>query len=108
MKYILAVVVVAAVAFAIYFLSCSGKGEPGISASSSSATGSSAPKRCDVRVAATGITVDGKPATRAEAVTLCKNRPGADVVVTGDARQGDWDDLRAAFDASGIAVYVRR
>jgi hypothetical protein len=107
MKYVLAAVVVAAVAFAIYFLSCNGHGGPGLS-TSTSATGSSVPKRCDVRVAAAGITVDGKPATRAEAVTLCKNRPGADVVVTGDARQGDWDDLRAAFDASGITIYVRR
>src|SRR5256885_16552472 len=106
MKYVLVVVVVAAVAVAIYFMSCNGHGGPGLSASSSA--GSAIPKRCDVRVAATGITVDGKPATRAEAVTICKNRPGADVVVTGDARQGDWDDLRAAFDASGIAVYVRR
>jgi hypothetical protein len=60
------------------------------------------PKRCAVRVAPAGITVDGKPMSRDEAVAACKAATGADVVVTGDAREGDWQELRAALDAAGV------
>jgi hypothetical protein len=60
------------------------------------------PKRCAVRVAPGGITVDGKPMSRDEAVEACKAATGADVVVTGDAREGDWQDLRAALEAAGV------
>lgn len=60
------------------------------------------PKRCQLRLGATGITVDGKAATQAEAVAACKAAGGADVVVTGDARQGDWDALRSALDEAGV------
>ena len=55
------------------------------------------PARCTVRVTAEGITVDGAKKTRDEAVALCKKTDGAMVTVTGDARQGDWDELRAAL-----------
>jgi hypothetical protein len=108
MKYVIAIVVVAVVGYAIYYLLTHRGGGDAIVASGTGSGSSDAPKRCDVRVAAAGISVDGKPATQVEAVAACKGRPGADVVVTGDARQGDWDDLRAAFDASGIAIYLRR
>jgi hypothetical protein len=60
------------------------------------------PKRCAVRVAPTGITVDGKPMSRDDAVAACKAATGADIVVTGDAREGDWQDLRAALEAAGV------
>jgi hypothetical protein len=60
------------------------------------------PIRCEVRVAANGITVDGKPATVDEAVAACKDAIGTDVLVTGGARQGDWEDLKAAFERAGI------
>jgi hypothetical protein len=69
------------------------------------------PKRCDLRVAKAGITVDGKPMLRDEAVAACKAAGGADVVVTGDAREGDWKDLRGALETAGvteIAVHDRR
>lgn len=62
--------------------------------------------RCAVRVAADGLTLDGKPATRDQIVSGCAQ--GADVVVTGDARQGDWDDLRAALAAAKIPVFERK
>jgi hypothetical protein len=65
------------------------------------------PRRCAIRVAARGITVDGKPATREQAIAACKGATGADVVVTGDARQGDWDDLRSGLDAAGITIFTR-
>ena len=50
----------------------------------------------------------GKIVKRDVAVTKCKKTSGADVVVTGDARQGDWDELRAALEAAGVAVYVKQ
>jgi hypothetical protein len=60
------------------------------------------PERCAVRVSAAGITVGGKPMARDAAVAACKDAPGADVVVTGDAREGDWQDLQAALQAAGV------
>jgi len=60
------------------------------------------PRRCAVRVTPSGITVDGKPMPRDEAVEVCKAAAGVDVVVTGDAREGDWQELRKAFVAAGI------
>jgi hypothetical protein len=65
-----------------------------------------APRRCAIRVAAGGITVDGKPMLRDDAVAACKATAGADVVVTGDARQGDWNDLRAALRIAGVSNIV--
>ena len=58
--------------------------------------------RCQLRVTGQGITVDGKPVEIAEAVAACKAAGGAEVVVTGDARQGDWDALRRALDEAGV------
>jgi hypothetical protein len=63
--------------------------------------------RCQIRVDGAGITVDGKPATLASAVTTCERARAADVVVTGDARQGTWDELRAAFERASIETFVR-
>ena len=60
------------------------------------------PRRCALRVAPAGITVDGKPMSRDEAVAACKEATGADVVVTGDAREGDWQELRTALEAAGV------
>ncbi|MDQ3364884.1 MAG: hypothetical protein M3680_05590 [Myxococcota bacterium] len=65
------------------------------------------PVRCAVRVTSEGMTVGGTKATLDEVVTACKATTGAEVLITGDARQGDWDDLRTAFDAAGI-VYLTR
>ena len=58
--------------------------------------------RCQLRITGQGITVDGKPASQAEAVAACQAAGGADVVVTGDARQGDWEAMRAALDEAGV------
>ena len=74
--------------------------------SGSGAAGPTAAKRCALRVTATGIFVDGKSRTRDEAVAACK-ATGAEVVVTGDAREGDWKDLDAALHAAGVDVVVR-
>lgn len=65
------------------------------------------PARCTVRVGAEGITVDGNKVSRDDAVAACKATEGAMVTVTGDARQGDWDELRAALQAVGVKIYIR-
>jgi hypothetical protein len=63
--------------------------------------------RCAIRLAANGLTLDGKPSTRDAAIAACKKTAGADVLITGDARQGDWDDLRGALEAAGIQYFTR-
>ena len=64
------------------------------------------PRHCAVRIALNGISVDGKPATVEEAVTACKGAAAAEVLVTGGARQGDWEDLKAAFERAEIRILL--
>jgi hypothetical protein len=67
------------------------------------------PSRCEIRVTHAGITVGGKPKTRDEAVAGCKANGGpADIIVTGDARQGDWTDLYASLVAAGVKDINKR
>jgi hypothetical protein len=63
--------------------------------------------RCSIRLGATGITVDGKSMTRDEAIAACKGKIGADVLITGDSRQGDWDELRGSLEAATIPFSTR-
>ena len=104
-------IVAAAVALAIAYLQCGsgfGLGGGGKGKGSGVGPGSSRePARCTIRVAADGIFVDGAKKTRDEAVAHCKKTDGAMVTVTGDARQGDWDELRAALEAVGVKIYLR-
>jgi hypothetical protein len=81
-----------------------GTGETG---GSGSAHTPAAPRRCALRVTAHGITVDGKPMPRDEAVAACRATAGADVVVTGDARHGDWVEVHDALDAAGVPTFLR-
>jgi hypothetical protein len=100
----------AAIAAALYLRCGKGWGTGGKGPGKGGGTGSvglQKPARCAVRLTATGITVDGKQVTRDEAVEVCKRTTGADVLVTGDARQGDWDDLRGAFERANIHVFAR-
>jgi hypothetical protein len=107
------IVLVAAIVLAVLYLTCGrGRGLGGRGTDKGKGPGAGAavdrgPRRCVIRVTAAGIAVDGKPTTRDAAVTACKATTGADVVVTGDARQGDWDELRAALEAANIAIYKR-
>ncbi len=106
---------VGAIVLAALYLTCGkgfGLGGKGKGAGSGAGPGSvqplisppidAGPSRCEIRVAASGITVSGKPATVDEAVAACKGAVGTDVLVTGGARQGDWEDLKAAFERAGI------
>jgi hypothetical protein len=105
---------IAAIIAAITYLRCgAGWGTGGKGPGKGEGTGTSGsavtpgPKRCVVRVAANGITVDSKPMKRDEAIAACKVTEGALVTVTGDARQGDWDELRAGLEAAGVKIYTR-
>jgi hypothetical protein len=64
------------------------------------------PRRCQIRIAASGITAGGKPATVDEAVAACKGATAAEVLVTGGARQGDWEDVKAALERAGIQILL--
>ena len=65
-----------------------------------------APSRCTIRVSATGLTIDGQPRSREEAIAACKDAPGSDVVPTGDVRHGDLEALGAALKAAGARNVV--
>lgn len=112
-KLVLLLALAAAIAAAIVYGTCGhgwglgaggeGKGE------GTKTTVDAGPRRCAITVAAEGITVDGAKLTRPDAVTACtKAGGGADVIVTGDAREGDWKELEAALRAAKIEVFVRR
>jgi len=113
-KLLFLVVWAAAIAAAVLWLQCGrGWGTGGKGAGKGAGSGGAAvapaagPKRCVVRVSAEGIVVDGKKLSRDEAVAACKQTEGALITVTGDARQGDWDDLKAALDGAGVKIYTR-
>ena len=113
-KLVLWTAVLALVVVAAMYLTCGhglglggagkGTGEAGGPGSARALVG---PRRCAIRVTASSIAVDGKPMQRGEAVAACKATAGADVVVTGDARHGDWVELHDALDAAGVATFLR-
>jgi len=103
-------VAITAIVLAVLYLRCGrgwGLGGKGAGSGTAPGTADASPHRCAIRVAAHGLTVDGVAASRDEVVAACKATTGADVVVTGEARQGDWDDLRAALEAAHVAVFLR-
>lgn len=82
-----------------------GGGSGGTGGGSGSAAQPAPSQRCQVRVTAKGTELEGKPATAGEIVAACAR--GVEVVVTGDARQGDWDTLRSALDAAHVPTFTR-
>jgi hypothetical protein len=103
----------ALIAAAVLYLRCGqgwgiggkGEGEGGSGAGSSTSTSTSA-KRCQVRIDATGITVDGKGANRDTIVEVCRLAGGAELHVSGDARHGDVLQLQAALNTAKIDTLV--
>jgi len=63
--------------------------------------------RCELRLDAAGLHLSGRPATHDAVLAGCRTAGAADVVVTGDAAQGAWDELRALLAGAGIKAYVR-
>ncbi len=116
-RLVLLALFVGAIALAITYLTCgrgwgvggAGKGEgSGPGPGSGAVRADAGPNRCSIRVSADGILVDGAPATREAAVATCSATTGADVVVTGDARQGDWDALRTALEAANVPIFTKQ
>jgi hypothetical protein len=104
-------VAAAILAVAVYFVTCGhgfGLGGTGKGSGVVAATADAGPRRCIVRVTASGYGLDGVSASRQAVVTACRTTTGAEVTVTGDARQGDWDELRAALEAAHVAILVKR
>lgn len=67
--------------------------------------------RCQLRLDGGGLWIlsaTGPQQTSvAAAVTACQRTSGADVVVTGEARQGGWDELSRALERGGVPTFVR-
>jgi hypothetical protein len=103
----------ATIALAVGYLRCGtgfglGGGGKGDGPGEGSVATAPGPQRCSIRVAAAGITVGGKPMTRGDAAAACKAATGADVIVTGDAREGDWKDLYESLVSAGVKDIVVR
>lgn len=102
---------IAAIVAAVLYLRCgSGWGTGGAgpgSGGKQAAPGTVDPnKRCQLKVDAAGVMLENKRMHREEAVEICKRTTGAEVTVTGDAREGDWAQLRAALTAAHVDVIV--
>ncbi len=118
-KLLLFLLLIAAIALAITRLDCGnglglGLGGLGLggddtdeSVPTVTSSTEAAARRCALRVTSAGITIDGKRGTLEQAVAACKPTAGADVVVTGDARHGDWVELEASLKAAGVPVFKR-
>ena len=101
-------VLATAAALAAMYLRCgSGFGLGSGTGTGSGTSTSTVEKRCSIKVSAQGIFVDGKKQTQEGAVAICKKAAGADVIVTGDAREGDWKDLDHALEAEHVDVFLR-
>jgi hypothetical protein len=80
-------------------------GSAAIGSSTSAATSTgTGDKRCQVRVSADGVALDGKPATGKQIISACKS---VDVIVTGDAQEGAWKQLCLALDAAHLSMIMR-
>jgi hypothetical protein len=64
------------------------------------------PRRCAIRISASDITVNGRPASRDAAIADCRVAPGVDIFPTGDVRHGDVEELEAAVKAAGAKDVV--
>jgi hypothetical protein len=76
-------------------------------ATATGAVAAGAAGRCQLRLDATGLHLDGATATTEKAVRACKAAGGAELVATGDAVFGELERVRAALDAAGVSVFVR-
>jgi hypothetical protein len=112
-KVFLWLVIIGAIVLAVMYLTCGrgwGLGGKGKGDGAGSGPGSvkgllstvdAARGPCQVRIAASGISIEGKTVTAEEAVAACKAE-GAKVQVTGGARRSDRAALKAAFKRAEI------
>lgn len=67
----------------------------------------SGPRRCRLRLDASGLTLDGRTSTVEDAVSACKKAGGAELSPTGDAVYGQLQKVREALDRAGVEVFER-
>jgi hypothetical protein len=64
-------------------------------------------ERCRLRLDGAGLTLGGEPVELDDAVEACRAAGAADLVVTGDATFGTFEEVRAALEEAGVEVYQR-
>ena len=104
---------VALVVAAVLYLRCGqgwGTGGTGSGTSTSTSTSTSTnKKRCQLKLGSSGVMLDGKTMSREGAVEQCARAGGgAEVTVTGDAREGDWSALRGMLSAAHVDIVVHQ
>jgi hypothetical protein len=65
---------------------------------------SPAPARCELRLDADGLTIDGKPGTIVDAVRVCLRSGEALLRVVGDAPYGVYQELRRALEQAKVKI----
>ena len=111
-KLIMLAVWIALVVAAVMYLRC-GQGWGTGGSGSGNGQGIVAPdhakQRCQVRLDGKGVTLDGSAMSKERAVELCARRGGgAEVTVTGDAREGDWAQMRGMLGAARVDIVVHQ
>jgi hypothetical protein len=92
---------VAVMALAVMYLRCGTGNGPG---GEGGGNGTKTARRCQLRIDAKAITVDGHETNRDTAVEICKKSAGAEITITGDARHGDVLALQGALTAAHVDV----
>jgi hypothetical protein len=64
------------------------------------------PMPCDLRLDAEGLHRSGKPITIAQAIDACRASGRAQLLVTGDAKYGELERTRQAFDQANIKLFT--
>ena len=64
-------------------------------------------RRCQLRLDAKGLTMDGDATSIDDAVSACKKAGGAELIATGDAVIGELHRVREALDRAGVEVFER-
>jgi hypothetical protein len=65
------------------------------------------PARCTLRVAKSGVFVDGDAVSPERAVTVCRKREAAVVIVADDAPPEAWPRLRARLEREHVRILMR-
>lgn len=63
--------------------------------------------RCQLRLDAGGLSLDTRPVTVEKAIEQCKEAGGAELVVTGDAVEGERKKVHSALEGAGVPVFTR-
>ena len=64
-------------------------------------------RRCQLRLDAKGLTMNGDETSVDDAVSACKKAGGAELTATGDAVIGELQRVREALDRAGVEVFER-